>query len=661
MDNKRPLQFLAGLCCAGVMALHAYYYLYAAFVELKLTSDIADRFAHNFAPFLFNFRLESKLIILFFLAVTSYDSVKSDLLPSWRSLLRRLVLGLVFYFGNDLVLLFTGDPVVLAACYLSAMITGIFVLSSFFGSLIALVTASFRNDIWNNYNESFPQQEQKVRHQLSLHLRGRYRYRNQNRSCWINLVDIMRGTLVMGKPGSGKTRYIFRPLIRQSLERGMAVFVYDLKYDDLTCLTWQALQRFKGKGKMPVFYAMNFDDFSRSHRCNPLDPSGMKDISDAAEAARTILLALNKDWIHRRGEFFVESAVNFVTANIWFLRCYENGRYCTLPHLIELIQTEYDRLFSILPSYPEIESLVKSFVSAYKHGTMEQLQGQIDSARVPLNALVSPKLYYLLSANDFSLDINNADDPKVICIASNPEKENIYGAVVSLVISRMLKVVNRKGGIPCHLFFDEFPSITVLGMDKTLATARSNQVAVTLGIQDLSQLRDSYGRNTADAIFNLPGSLISGHVTGDSAQVVSELFGKILQDKSTYSSNSRDSTVSETQHLDLALPASKISKLSSGEFVGVIGDSPAYPLRLKAFHAQILPDAVDEELGDLDSGPIPAIRNISEKDVMDNFVQIKAQVRELVENRIDYMANTPDLAHLIISRQGPGQNRGLKP
>jgi TraM recognition site of TraD and TraG len=259
------------------------------------------------------------------------------------------------------------------------------------------------------------------------------------------------------------------------------------------------------------------------------------------------------------------------------------------------------------------------------------------------------------------LDINNMNDPKVICIASNPEKEHIYGAVVSLIISRMLKVVNRKGGVPCHLFFDEFPSITLLGMHKTLATARSNQVAVTLGIQDLSQLRDSYGRDTADAIFNLPGSLISGHVSGDSAHAVSERFGKILQDKSTYSSNSRDSSVSQTQQLDLALPASKIAGFSSGEFAGIIGDSPAYPLRLKAFHAQMSTDAADEDRDGRDAGPIPAIRSISEESVMDNFTRIKAEVREIVEKRIDYMACTPHLMQFVILRQRPGQNRALKP
>jgi hypothetical protein len=660
MDTKRPLQVTAGWCCAAVIVLHAYHYWYAAFAELRLTTVITDRLVRNFAHLgLFNHWLESKLIALFFLALSSIGGVNSNLVPSWRSLLRRLALGLLLYFGNDLFFFFTADPVLLAVCYLLAMIIGLFVLASFFGSVIAMATAPFRNDIFNRKNEEIPQEERRISHPLSLHLRGRYYYRNRKRTCQINLVDIMRGTLVMGKPGSGKTRYIFRPLILQSLERGMAVFVYDLKYDDLTRFTWEKLQRIKGRGA--AFFAMNFDDLSRSHRCNPLDPSGMRDISDAAELARTILLALNKQWVHRRGDFFVESAVNFVTANIWFLRCYENGRYCTLPHLIELIQTEYDRLFSILLSYPEIESLINSFASAYKNGTMEQLQGQIDSARVPLNALVSPKLYYLLSANDFSLDINNADDPKVICIASNPEKEHIYGAVVSLIISRMLKVVNRKGGIPCHLFFDEFPSITVLGMDKTLATARSNQVAVTLGIQDLSQLRDAYGRDTADAIFNLPGTLISGHVSGDSAQVVSERFGRILQDKSTYSSNSRDSSVSQTQQLDLALPASKISTFSSGEFAGIIGDSPSYPLRLKAFHAQILPDAADEDREGQGSGPIPAIVAISENEVMANFTQIKADVCELVEKRINHMVSTPHLAPLLIPRQRPGQNRGLKP
>jgi hypothetical protein len=124
----------------------------------------------------------------------------------------------------------------------------------------------------------------------------------------------------------------------------------------------------------------------------------MDDMSDAMECARTLYYGINRRAAKLQGEFFVESAVDFFAACIWFLRQYEDGRYCTLPHLIELI------------------------TDALQHNVMDQLQGQLDSARISLFSLVSPKLYYLLSGSDFSLDINNPAAPKIVCLGSNPQK-----------------------------------------------------------------------------------------------------------------------------------------------------------------------------------------------------------------------------------------------
>lgn len=221
---------------------------------------------------------------------------------------------------------------------------------------------------------------------------------------------------------------------------------------------------------------------------------------------------------------------------------------------------------------------------------MEQLQGQVDSARVPLAALASPKIYWLLSGNDFTLDLNNPDHPKVICIGSNPQKQQIYSPVISLIFTQMLKQVNREGGLPCQIVADEFPSVHVLGMNIALAQARSNKVAISFGIQDLTQLREEYGRDRADALFNLPGNIISGQVSGDSARLLSERIGRILQEKTTVSTNSRDSTTSENRQLDPAVPASRIAKLSSGEFVGVTADTPDQPIALKGFDTKFVID-----------------------------------------------------------------------
>ena len=271
--------------------------------------------------------------------------------------------------------------------------------------------------------------------------------------------------------------------------------VYDFKYDDLTKIAYNTLlKNKKSYSIVPGFYTINFDDLSKSHRCNPLDASTMFDITDATEASRSIMMGLNKEWITKQGDFFVESPINFLTAIIWFLKKYKNGKYCTLPHVIELMQVDYEKLFSVLRTEAEIEVLINPFISAYQNNAMEQLEGQVASAKIGMARLSSPQLYWVLSANDFTLDINNPATPKIVCLANNPQKQQVYGAVLSLYITRLIKLVNKKNQVKSSLIFDEFPTIFFNDVDSLIATARSNKVATCLGIQDFSQLRSEERR-----------------------------------------------------------------------------------------------------------------------------------------------------------------------
>jgi type IV secretory pathway TraG/TraD family ATPase VirD4 len=349
------------------------------------------------------------------------------------------------------------------------------------------------------------------------------------------------------------------------------MLVYDFKYDDLTKIAYDTLLKNYAVYKIkPEFYVINFDDLSKSHRCNPPAPETMFDITDATEASRSIMMGLNREWISQQGDFFIESSINFLTAIIWLLRRYRDGEFCTLPHVIELMQVNYERLFTILKKEKEIEALINPFVSAYLNDVMEQLEGQVASAKISMARLSSPQLYYVLSGNDFTLDINNPKEPKIVCMGNNPQKIQTYGAVLSLYISRLIKMVNKKGGQKCSLIFDEFPTIYLNNMDSLIATARSNKVATTIGVQDFSQLKKDYGKDQADVIMNITGNIINGQVSGETAKQLSDRFGKIMQDRSSLSINSSDTSISLSKQLDNAIPPSKISSLSSGEFVGIV-------------------------------------------------------------------------------------------
>lgn len=432
------------------------------------------------------------------------------------------------------------------------------------------------------------------------------------------------------------------------------MLVYDFKFDDLSVIVYNTWLRNKHKYKVPAeFYIINFDDLSRTHRCNPLDPFGMLDITDAAESARTILMGLNREWIKRQGDFFVESPINFLTAIIWFLRKYRDGEFCTLPHVIELMQADYDSLFTLLRTEKEIDVLINPFVNAYLNDVMEQLEGQIASAKVAMARLSSPQLYYVLSGNDFTLDINDPEQPKLVCMGNNPQKIQIYGAVLSLYVNRLVKLVNKKGKLKSSLVFDEFPTIYLNNMDSLIATARSNKVATCLGIQDFSQLRKDYGREQADVIMNIVGNIVSGQVTGDTAKQLSERFGKIMQDRESLSINSQDTSISRSKQLEAAVPPSKIAALSSSEFVGMVADNPDEKIELKTFHCNIINDheALKKEIDYYNE--IPFIRKIEVGMVQKNYEQIKQDIQEIIDAEMGRMIQDPSLNHLIIRKGHP--------
>jgi hypothetical protein len=508
-----------------------------------------------------------------------------------------------------------------------------------------LIKIRLGNDIFNELNETFPQEERLLENEYSINLPARYRLKNQIRNSFINFINPMRGLLVIGSPGSGKSYFVIQHVIRQHIAKGFSMLVYDFKYDDLSKIAFNSLLKYKGRFKFPPkFYLINFDELSKSNRCNPLEPETMMDITDATEASRSIMLGLNREWISQQGDFFVESPINFVTAIIWFLKKYRNGKFCTLPHVIELMQVDYEKLFPVLKTEPEIEVLINPFISAYQHDAMEQLEGQVASAKIGMARLSSPQLYWILAANDFTLDINNPLSPKILCLASNPQKQQIYGAVLSLYVTRLVKLVNRKNRQKCSLVFDEFPTIYFKDIDGLIATARSNKVATCLGMQDISQLKKDYGSEQAAVIVNICGNVICGQVMGETAKVLSERFGKIAQVKESISVNRTDTSFSRSSQMDFAIPQAKISGLSSGEFVGMAADDPGQKIKLKTFHCEIVNDHLRLERDKSRFLELPVVRTVTAQMIEENYRQIKSDIAELIESEIERLVNTPGAA-----------------
>ena len=409
---------------------------------------------------------------------------------TWRKIAAFLILGLALFFFNGFVLKLTYPLILKCSVYMLSLAAGYIFLLKAGLWMSRLIKHNLMEDVFNRENESFMQETRLMENEYSVNLPTRFEHKGKTYNGWINVVNPFRASIVLGTPGSGKSYAIINNYIKQQIRKGFGMYIYDFKFDDLSIIAYNTLMKNIDKYEHPPkFYVINFDNPERSHRCNPIAPEFMTDIADAYESAYTIMLNLNKTWIQKQGDFFVESPIILLTAIIWYLKIYKDGKYCTFPHAIEFLNKKYADIFTILTSYRELENYLSPFIDAWEGGAQDQLQGQIASAKIPLSRMISPQLYWVMSGNDFTLDINNPKEPKILCVGNNPDRQNIYSAALGLYNSRIVKLINKKGQLKSSVIIDELPTIYFRGLDNLIATARSNKVAVCLGFQDFSQLK----------------------------------------------------------------------------------------------------------------------------------------------------------------------------
>lgn len=643
--------------------LHVYWFCYEVFKQNGFTIEVIDKILSNFnkTTGLFNNILYTKLFSFLFLGLSCLGTkgVKSEKL-TLNHIKNCLLSGFLLFFLNWWILYVPLPIVVNAFLYVTTLTIGFVLLLHGGVSLTRLLKNKLLDDPFNENNESFMQETVLKGNEYSVNLPTKFRYRGKEYNGWINIVNPFRASAILGSPGSGKSFAIVNNFIRQHLRKGFSMYLYDFKFPDLSEIAYNYLyHNSSGYKTLPKFYVINFDDPRKSHRCNPLAPQFMEDISDAYEAAYVIMLNLNKSWIQKQGDFFVESPIILLAAIIWFLKIYQHGRYCTFPHTIELLNRKYEDIFTIMTSYPELENYLSPFMDAWMSGASDQLVGQIASAKIPLSRLISPRLYWTMTGNDFSLDINNPKEPKVVTIGNNPDRQNIYSCALGLYNSRIIKLINKKNRLKCSVIIDELPTIYFRGLDQLIATARSNKVSVCLAYQDESQLARDYGDKEAKVITNIIGNILSGQVVGETAKNLSERFGKIVQERESISNSSHDKTNSTNTQLDYLIPPGKISTLSQGHFVGAIADNFSEKIKQKVFNAEIVVNEKELELEYADFKKIPTIYTFKDKngnDVMseiiqENYEQIKKDVIQIVEDEMERIKADPKLAHLIKNKE----------
>ena len=661
MQQEDDLRALAKIMEFGravsifILVVHVYVYCYPSITSWNLNLEVIDKIIMNFnnTTGIFNCVLWSKLAVTLLLAVSCLGTkgVKGEKITRHK-IYAALFAGCILFFLNWCILDLSLPHTAVTALYVFTLVSGYLCLLMAGLWMSRLYRHNLMEDVFNLENESFQQETRLMENEYSVNLPTKFQYQGKPHDGWINVVNPFRATIVLGTPGSGKSYAVVNNYIRQMISKGYSCYIYDYKFDDLSVIAYNTLLNNMDKYKVkPKFYVINFDDPRKSHRCNPINPEFMTDISDAYEASYTIMLNLNKTWIEKQGDFFVESPIILLAAIIWYLKIYKNGIYCTFPHAVELLNKPYSDLFTILTSYPELENYLSPFMDAWKSGAQDQLQGQIASAKIPLTRMISPQLYWVMTGNDFSLDIYNPNEPKLLCVGNNPDRQNIYSAALGLYNSRIVKLINKKGQLKSTVIIDELPTIYFRGLDNLIATARSNKVAVCLGFQDFSQLNRDYGEKESKVVQNTVGNIFSGQVVGETARTLSERFGKVLQKRQSVSINRQDVSTSINTQLDSLIPASKIANLSQGTFVGAVSDNFGEKIDQKIFHAEIIVDHAKVSAEEKAYKPIPVINEFRDNDGKDimmqqikrNYDQIKADAQVIVNTEMERIKSDPEL------------------
>jgi hypothetical protein len=654
----KVMEFMRAISILFVL-INIYWYCYEAFEQWNMTIETLNKILLGFQRTggLFSSILWTKMFAVVFLSLSCLGTkgVKEEKI-SWTKISVLLIIGIQLFFLNWWILSLPLPILANVAFYISTLTIGYICMMMAGLYMSRLLKNSLMDDVFNNENESFMQETRLMENEYSINLPTKFWYKKKQWDGWINIVNPFRATIVLGTPGSGKSYAVVNNFIKQQIEKGFAMYIYDFKFDDLSTIAYNHLLKHRDKYKVaPKFYVINFDNPRKSHRCNPINPIFMTDISDAYESAYTIMLNLNRSWIQKQGDFFVESPIILLAAIIWYLKIYKDGKYCTFPHAIEFLNKKYSDTFTILTSYADLENYLSPFMDAWEGGAQDQLQGQIASAKIPLSRMISPQLYWVMTGDDFTLDINNPEAPKILCVGNNPDRQSIYSAALGLYNSRIVKLINKKGQLKSSVIIDELPTIYFRGLDNLIATARSNKVAVCLGFQDYSQLNRDYGDKEAKVIQNTVGNIFSGQVVGETAKNLSDRFGKVLQLRQSMTINRQDKSTSLSTQLDSLIPASKISNLTQGVFVGAVSDNFEERIEQKIFHAEIVVDNAKVAAETKAYKMIPEIASFVDSEGNDNMKQeidknynrIKQEVAQIIVDEMERIRNNPELSHLV--------------
>ena len=594
----------------------------------------------------------SKLFTLLLIMITCVGTrSKKDLnFDAGKQIALPLIVGLITFFGcAGFLLIREGHNNYMDwfnLTYIGLSFLGAMLINVGLDNISKIIKTNFMKDRFNVENESFEQSRELVNTEYSVNIPMKFYYKKKQNKGWINIVNPFRGTFVIGTPGSGKSFSVINSFIRQHSEKGFAMVVYDFKFPDLAKIAYYNYIDNKRKGKVSnkfKFNVVNFSDVEYSRRVNPLKREYIETLADATETAEALYESLQKgDKGNSNSDFFKTSAVNLLAASIYFWSRYEGGKYSDLPHVLSFLNRKYDILFKVLFSEPELESLVSPFQAAYESGAVDQLEGQMASLKVQLSRLATKESFWVFSGDDINLKVSDKENPSYLIIANNPKNQSMNSALNALIINRITRLVNTKGNLPTSIVVDESPTLYFYQLATLLSTARSNKVSACLGLQEIPQLEEQYGKATAKTVCSVIGNTLSGSARApETLDWLQKMFGKIKQVKEGISITREKTTVSVNEQMDFIIPASKIASLQAGSLVGQValdfGQEENFPTTLYNCKTNLDLNKIKKE--ETNYKELPKFYNFGtteerERKLQSNYKRIKEEVTEVIETYV---------------------------
>jgi len=632
---------LAFIICLILICFDLYYYFFYTFVELGIHHPFLNKLVHTVVKTgLYNHPIYSNILILVLTAMfILLDKGKKDLDLNPNTVLTLILTSTVLFLLTSILPEYIDSLPIFSLIYISSYLYVVKTYSYF----SRLLNTDLMKDRFNKKNKIFPQLTELIENDMSVNIPYKFisNYKKNELPVYtegyINLIAPERASMILGKPGSGKSYSFVEEIIKQHIMKGFAMINYDYKFPTLTNVAYNYYKKYESsydKYENKVNFAIiNLDKPEYSHRCNPVSRDLITTKAQAADAVYTLFFNIDKKSATKQ-DFFQMSAMAITSATLWFLRMYQNGKYCSLPHLIEFINRSDEEILKILDNYKELRYFTSSFADALKKESFEQLSGQTASARIPLGKCATDEMFWVMAPDEgekqVDLRVNRIENVTILNVANNPDTQKTNGPALGLFMSQAAKFINNHDRVPCDFLVDELPTIYINGLNTLIATARSNKVCTVLSFQDYSQLVNEYGREQADTIYNTTDNIICGKVATDTAEKISKSIGKINYQSQSYSINKDSTSTSFNTQREYVVPPEDISQFSQGEFVGIVSDTYRQPIELKTFRGIVSPDK-----SDLENEHCPLINpTLTTETLREHTNKIRKHIDDIIESEL---------------------------